>query len=229
MIFSNCEITRLAEIIILAKTTEMKKANFFLPFLCGVVFLSSCGSDAPETDEASEPVCTYTYNEGMTSLDWTAYKTSEKVPVEGSFNDFEITAESASDPLDVAKSMSFTIETASVETNNPDRNAKISEHFFKTINTSQITGSVKSLNEDGSAVVSIKMNGVDFDVKGTYTLEDLVFSFKASIDVASWNGVSGIEALNAVCKDLHTGADGVSKLWSEVALSFSTTLKSDCN
>lgn len=207
----------------------MKKANFFIPVLCGLALLSSCGSEPQEEETSDEQVCTYTYNEGMTSLDWTAYKTSEKVPVEGSFNNFEVTAESGSDPLEVAKSMSFTIETASVETNNPDRNAKINEHFFKTINTAQITGSVKALNKDGSAVVTIKMNGVDFDVKGSYTLEELVFSFKASIDVASWNGVAGIEALNAVCKDLHTGADGVSKLWSEVAISFSTTLKSDCN
>lgn len=207
----------------------MKKMNFVIPAVFGLALLYSCGTEPQKEDQPAEEICTYTYNEGMTSLDWTAYKTSEKVPVEGSFNNFEITAESGSDPLEVAKSMSFTIETASVETNNPDRNAKISEHFFNTINTEEITGSVKSLKEDGSAIVTIKMNGVDFDVKGTYTLNDLVFSFKASIDVAAWNGVSGIEALNAVCKDLHTGADGVSKLWSEVAISFSTTLKSDCN
>jgi polyisoprenoid-binding protein YceI len=207
----------------------MKKLNFFIPLLCGLALLSSCGNEAPEEEKNEDPVCTYTYNEGMTSLDWTAYKTSEKVPVEGTFNNFEITAENGSDPLEVAKSMSFTIETSSVETNNPERNTKISEHFFKSIQTEQISGSVKALKDDGTAIVTITMNGVDIDVKGSYTLNDLVFSFKASIDMAAWNGIAGIDALNAVCKDLHTGADGVSKLWSEVAISFSTTLKSDCN
>ena len=207
----------------------MKKLNFFILLLSGLATLSACTHEPQEDEIDVKAECTYTYNEGMTSLDWTAFKTSEKVPVEGSFNNFRVSAESSKDPMEVAKSMSFTIETASVETNNPDRNTKINEHFFKTINTEEISGSVKTLNEDGTAVVSIKMNGIDFDVKGTYTLHDLVFSFKASIDVAAWNGVSGIDALNDVCKDLHTGADGVSKLWSEVAISFSTTLKSDCN
>ncbi|MFT5582308.1 MAG: hypothetical protein ACI9G9_001573 [Psychromonas sp.] len=35
-------------------------------------------------------------------------------------------------------------------------------------------------------------------------------------------------ALNTICKDLHTGDDGVSKLWSEVDLNFSTVLQTDC-
>src|SRR3989338_430850 len=207
----------------------MKKATFLLSAIATSVLLASCGGDPEEKTGAEDATCTYSYNEGMTSLDWTAYKTSAKVPVEGSFNSFEISAESGSDPKKVAESMSFTINTSSVETNNPERNVKIAEHFFKTINTEVITGEVKSLKDDGTAIVSITMNSVTFDVKGKYTLEDRDFSFTASIDVSSWNGLTGIEALNTVCKELHTGEDGVSKLWSEVAISFSTKLKSDCN
>ncbi|OFZ53597.1 MAG: hypothetical protein A3D92_09730 [Bacteroidetes bacterium RIFCSPHIGHO2_02_FULL_44_7] len=207
----------------------MKKATFLLSAIATSVLLASCGGDPEEKTGAEDATCTYSYNEGMTSLDWTAYKTSAKVPVDGSFNSFEISAESGSDPKKVAESMSFTINTSSVETNNPERNVKIAEHFFKTINTEVITGEVKSLKDDGTAIVSITMNSVTFDVKGKYTLEDRDFSFTASIDVSSWNGLTGIEALNTVCKELHTGEDGVSKLWSEVAISFSTKLKSDCN
>lgn len=207
----------------------MKKATFILSAIATTFVLASCGGDPEEKTDAVEASCTYSYNEGMTSLDWTAYKTSAKVPVEGSFNSFEISSESGSDPKQVAESMSFTINTASVETSNPERNLKIVDNFFKTINTEVISGEVKSLKDDGVAIVAITMNSVTFDVKGKYTLNDRDFSFKASIDVSSWNGIPGIDALNAVCKELHTGADGVSKLWSEVAISFSTKLKSDCN
>ena len=63
------------------------------------------------------------------------------------------------------------------------------------------------------------MNGIDYDVVGDYTLEDKLFSWESTIDVISWNALSGIDALNEECKDLHTGADGESKLWSEVACS----------
>ena len=207
----------------------MKKATFILSALATTFLFTSCGGD-PETETTSEDAsCTYSYNEGMTSLDWTAYKTSAKVPVAGSFNSFEITAESGTDPKQVAESMSFTINTVSVETMNPERNLKIVDHFFKTINTEVISGEVKALKDDGTAIVAITMNSVTFDVKGKYKLTDRDFSFTASIDVSSWNGIPGIDALNTVCKELHTGDDGVSKLWSEVAISFSTKLKADCN
>lgn len=207
----------------------MKKSIYLFAGILLSMTLASCSSDVESAeDQTGAPVCTYTYNEGATTISWTAYKTSEKVPVGGGFNSYVVEAVSGTNALDVVKSMSFSIETNSVETNNPDRNTKIAEHFFKSINTEKITGKVKDLSGDGSAVVTITMNGVDFDTKGDYTLEGENFSFKAVIDVSSWNGMSGIEALNTVCKDLHTGEDGVSKLWSEVEISFQTTLKSDC-
>lgn len=207
----------------------MKKTIYFFAGILLTMAVASCTSDTESNDEqAGAPLCTYTYNEGATTISWTAYKTSAKVPVGGGFNSYVIEAESGTDAKDVIKSMSFVIETGSVETNNPDRNTKIAEHFFGSINTKEIKGKVTSLNEDGSAVITINMNGIDFDTKGEYTMDGETFSFKAVIDVSSWNGVAGIEALNTVCKDLHTGEDGVSKLWSEVEISFQTTLKSDC-
>ncbi len=215
---------------ILAKTSIMKKTTFLFASLILLTGLVACTSEpeATEGQEGTEESCTYSYNEGTTTLDWTAFKTTSKVPVEGSFNEFEVTAESGADPKKVAESMSFTIKTASVETNNPDRNTKIYEHFFQVINTPEIKGSVKSLGEDGKAVVAITMNNITFDVEGTYLIDDVNFDFKATIDVAAWNGMPGIEALNGVCKDLHAGEDKVSKLWSEVEISFFTKLKSDC-
>lgn len=206
----------------------MKKSSIYLGLVLALMF-SACQGEPTESTEEKAPVCTYTYNEGTTEFQWTAFKTNAKVGVPGSFNEIEVTSESASDPKTVLESLQFRMKTASVETNNEERNGKIAEHFFKTINTDVISGSVQSLSDNGKAVITVMMNGVSFDIEGDYTLEDRKFSFSSTVDVASWNGMSGIEALNTVCKDLHTGEDGVSKLWSEVDLSFSTILKSDCN
>ena len=206
----------------------MKKTVYIFASLALAVGLASCSGEVEETTEPDmepESMAMYSFNEGTTELEWTSYKTSDKVPVAGGFNDIEFTASESGDPKEVIESLTFMINTASVETNNEDRNGKIAEHFFGTINTETIKGDVQSLGEDGKAVVAITMNGISFDVEGDYTLEGSDFSFTASIDVSSWNGVPGIEALNAVCSDLHTGEDGVSKLWSEVGLAFSTTLK----
>jgi len=206
----------------------MKKTLYIFASLLLAIGLTACSGEAETTtgpDEEPERGVIYSYNEGTTELEWTSYKTSGKVPVAGSFNEIEVSSEEGADVKAVMESITFSINTASVETNNEERNGKIAEHFFQTINTPTIEGSVKSLGDNGKAVIAITMNGITFDVEGDYTLEGADFSFISTIDVSSWNGVPGIDALNTVCEDLHTGEDGVSKLWSEIGLSFSTTLK----
>jgi hypothetical protein len=169
------------------------------------------------------------YNPGTTVLEWTAYKFTEKAPVKGTFNKFEIKGlDSSEDPKELIESLTFDIVTESVETQNPERNGKIAEFFFGTIATSHITGKVKSLSQNGKATIEIKMNGKSQDVVGDYALDGGKFSFNGSIDVLNWGAEKGIEALNTKCKELHTGADGKSKLWSEIGLTFTTELLNDC-
>lgn len=210
------------------KTRSIYIASALLFF--GLTFHScSSGDEGTVEHEEDSSACFYSYNEGTTTFEWTAFKTNAKVPVAGGFNDIKVTSEKAEDPKDVIKSIEFEINTASVETNVEDRNAKIAEHFFGTINTETITGKFTGLTDDGKATVMITMNGISFDIEGDYKLEGSDFTFKSVIDVKNWNALSGIDALNKVCEELHTGEDGVSKLWSEVSLKLTTSLDSDCD
>jgi polyisoprenoid-binding protein YceI len=195
--------------------------------LTGLLF--SCGGNDTETTKSTSEKCTYSVVNENSTLEWTAFKFTERKGVTGTFREINIDGlESSEDPKTLIESLSFSIPTATVETENTERNGKISKQFFGTISTENITGEVKSLGKNGKAVISIKMNGVSKDVTGEYTLNAGTFVFKAAIDVVDWNAGSGIAALNAICKDLHTGTDGVSKLWSEVDLSFTTVLKKEC-
>jgi polyisoprenoid-binding protein YceI len=193
---------------------------------------TSCKSDSTEKLELLESPtqsCFYSYNEGATKFQWTAFKTTEMVGVSGTFNRVKVTSDTSDDPMGVLKSMSFKMETSSVETNNEDRNKKVAKHFFETINTPVISGKVLSINEEiGECRIEVTMNDLSVEVPGDYSFINNVFTFESSVDVTSWNALSGITALNRVCKELHTGADGVSKLWTEIQLSFKTKLKSDC-
>jgi hypothetical protein len=209
----------------------MKIRISYAIIFAGATLLSACKGEPEKELTKQEEVnqCFYSYNSGSSVLEWTAFKFTEKAPVKGTFNKIEIKGlETSDDPKKLIESLSFDIATESVETQNPERNGKIANLFFGTIATSTITGKVKSLSGNGKATIEIKMNGVPQDVVGEYTLENTKFSFHAVIDVLKWNAAKGIETLNTACKDLHTGADGKSKLWSEVELSFTTELSSDC-
>jgi polyisoprenoid-binding protein YceI len=211
----------------------MKNFKNITALSISVLLLWSC-SGTPKEDTSKDEVvataCFYKYNQGATVLEWTAYKFTEKAPVAGTFTDFTIdgTLES-DDPMALLSSLKFKINTSSVETQNEDRNGKIVKQFFGTIGSPEITGGVKSISPDGKAVIEVMMAEISKEIQGDYTWEKNVFTFKSSMDVANWNATSGIEALNKICKDLHTGKDGVSKLWPEINLSFSTILQSDCN
>jgi len=209
----------------------MKQFTLLACAFATVLLAASCGSSVTEnTESQKKEICSYTYDHSSSVLEWTAFKFTAKTGVKGTFTTITVKDGGAmEDPEELIKSLSFSIPIATVETQNPERNAKIVEHFFGTIATETIEGNFKELKSDGKLVVAITMNAITKDVEGTYTLENGNFAFHATIDVADWKAIPGIDALNKICKDLHTGADGVSKLWSEVELSFTTNLKSDCN
>ena len=195
--------------------------------LTGLLF--SCGGNGDKSTKSSTEKCAYSVVNENCTLEWTAFKFTERKGVTGTFKEINIDGlDSSEDPKTLIESLSFSIPTSSVETENPERNGKISKQFFGTISTENITGEVKTLGKGGKAVIAIKMNGMSKDVTGDYTLNAGTFVFKAAIDVVDWNASNGIAALNAICKDVHTGTDGVSKLWSEVDLSFTTVLKKTC-
>ncbi len=195
-----------------------------------VLSFTSCNSNKEKKEEVKKTQeCFYEYDEIKSSLEWVAYKTNDKKPVPGTFNDIKMDGTKGKSPKEVIESLKFKMRTESVETNVPDRNKKIAEHFFNTINTPIIEGEVKELRNDGKAVLMITMNNTPVKVTGNYVLSENDFSFETTIDLSLWNALEGIKTLNDACKELHTGEDGVSKLWEEVKISFKTTLKKGCD
>lgn len=109
--------------------------SFFILASCssGSDEQSSDSTDAEGAQETSS--CIYQYNDGTTKLTWTGYKTTAKKGVPGSFNEITVSSEQNEDPKRVIESVSFSINTNSVETNDESRNEKISTLFFDVMNT----------------------------------------------------------------------------------------------
>lgn len=207
--------------------------------------LIACGDTAPPADnspkktaesspaktaEKAEQSCTWTANTSAATVGWTAFKFTEKTGVGGGFDTLKATGGSAVDaPWKALDGLSFEIDTASVNSNNPDRDAKIRATFFGSlVEAAAIKGTVKA-NSAGKATLTIAMNGashdVVVDVKHT---EGSPLSLSGVLDVETWGAGAAIGALNKVCEDLHKGKDGISKLWSEVAISAELPLKKSC-
>ena len=222
----------------------MKTINISL-LAVAAFFLTACGSETPTdkktaeeavpVEKSTEVVCEYSYNESTTKLTWTSFKTSARVAVGGSFDTYSVDGtEPSNSEAAVFQNATFSIVTGSVNTGNTERDPKLVKFFFNTmIESDTITGGIKKISEavdgKGAAIIFINMNGIVRDVNAIYTLLGTELTLSATIDVANWEATNAIDALNTECKELHTGDDGVSKLWSEVTIEIYTNLAKSCN
>lgn len=203
------------------------------------VIMSSCGGEhtaknTETTPETTEEICFYNYAEGTVAVRWTAFKTNDKIAVGGQFNTVNVTVGDKSTKItDILESIKFNIPTASTNTTNEDRDAKIVASFFGAMDaTDMILGQVKSAEGDntaGTCTFFLTLNNVEKEVVLNYTVTKNVIMLKGSIDMVDFGAEDAIASLNKVCEAVHIGSDGETKTWSNVDLEIEASLNTDCH
>lgn len=206
----------------------MKKL-FFAVLALSIVF-TGCKSETKKEEKTQvkqvEETMPFSLKTAQNTIDWTAYKTTAKVAVNGKFKKVNITnGGSGNSVKEAVNGTEFSIPVSSIFTKDESRDFKIRKFFFGVMeNTTLLSGKI-SLNDDNTGTVKITMNGVTQKLPFSYKIEGKTFSMNATMDINNWNAQKALVSLNEACKVLHTGADGVSKTWSEVALNISSTFK----
>jgi len=209
----------------------MKKKNLLLLGLVAM-FTMSCGG-AEETEESNEEEveesCSYSYDESTTVFTWTAFKLTEKIGVDGTFDDITVNGNVGSaDMFGVLNGATFEIAVASVNSQDNVRDPKIKNSFFGNMtDTELITGTVNSIDESGASV-SVTMNGVSVDYDGEVKVEGETITMLTTIDILDFEAQTSLDSLGVVCAEKHTGEDGINKFWSDVNIAVKTTLVKNC-
>ena len=182
---------------------------------------------------ANAKVCTYGVSAGDVKVEWTAFKTTAKAPVKGTFNQMTLEgATSAKSLKDLAKGLSMTIDGTSVESNNPGRNVTLAQFFFqKFAPASEIKASVVSLEGDetkGTLNIKVTLNGVSQTLPFAYTVEAGVLQAKATMSMSAFTLQAAFKSLHNACASLHTGSDGVARTWDDVELALSSKFTKTC-
>lgn len=206
-----------------------------LALMFGGLLLAACGGEEDNTDKETvvedpvEETCTYSYDEGTTVLTWTAFKLTEKVGVNGTFDEINVTAnDGAADMFEVLSGATFNIPISSLNSQDDVRDPKIKKSFFGVMNeTDAINGKVTAIDANGGTV-EITMNGVSKSYDGDITVEGEDITLVTTIDILDFNGQEAVDSLGVVCEEKHTGDDGVNKLWTDVDIAVKTTLVKDC-
>lgn len=217
----------------------MKNYMNYSFILLSALFFVACGNGEQKETETEKmpdeaPKCNYTYNASQTQFTWTAYKFTERAGVAGTFDSLRIsTKENAAGIQELLHGARFVIPVKSINSNNADRDMKIQKFFFGSMNaTTELRGMVieaEGDNESGSVQMMLTMNELEGPVEMRYLLTGDTLILEGMMDVNAWNGQAGIERLNKECKQLHTGADGVSVLWPEIKLELRSILSKTCD
>lgn len=205
---------------------------------CGIVLACiACSSDTktPEQKPAEikkeQKIESFSINKEKIKANWTAYKFTERAGVSGVFDKIIINNNMNGTTIqDVLNNVKFEIPVASINSNNPERDKKIANSFFGTMkNTKSLKGTINSIsgnNKQGSCKASIQMNDITKPMNMEYHLvDDSYYVLKGILNLDNWDGQSAVAELNKVCKDLHIGKDGVSKLWPDVKVVIQLPLK----
>jgi polyisoprenoid-binding protein YceI len=207
--------------------------NKFLTISCAILltsFISSCKSEQKKEETPKEETtkvektAPFSLKTANNSINFTAYKTTAKVPVKGTFEKLEITKGGEGNSVKEAiNGAEFNIPLTGLETNDNGRNLKIRKFFFGVMeNTVSLTGKL-TIDTDSTGTADFTMNNVTQKLPFKYMIEGKKFSMKTIMDIGKWNAQNAVESLNTACKDLHKGEDGVSKTWSEVSINATST------
>jgi len=204
----------------------MKKI-FILSFLCSLSFtLFSCKSEQKK-EEIKEIVpkksAAFSLKSAKNNIVFTAYKTTEKIGVDGKFKKVNILSGGEGNSIKEAiNNTEFSIPVSSLFTKDSSRDYKIKKFFFGVMDATKLLSGKLIIENDSIGSATIKMNGVSEKIPFNYTINNNTFAMSAKMDVSNWNALEALASLNKVCEILHTGSDGVSKTWSEVILKISS-------
>lgn len=203
----------------------MKKIAFTFVSALFIVF-ASCKDDkkseeSKSVEATSDATEMFSLVQDSTKVSFTAYKTTEKLPVGGMFKKINFTkTNSGATAMEALNGTEFSIPVSSLFTNDPTgiRDPKLLEFFFSILKDTELISGIFKVEGDKSSI-DVTLNGETQNIPLAYEKNgDDKITFSGTMDLANWNAMDAVASINKACEILHTGKDGVSKTWSEVAV-----------
>ena len=206
----------------------MKKITILVFAIITGLSTLSCKKEVKKDIDKTKVEIGYSLDTSTAKIEWTAYKTTDKIAVKGEFKKISITnAKPAKNTFELINGTEFSIPVSSIFSNNEDRDNKLKQFFFGVMdNTKLLSGKILiTPNQTGSLIIT--MNSMTHAFPITYTISEKEFTMTGVMNLEQWNGQTAIKSLNKICFDLHKAADGISKTWNDVQIDGRISFKKD--
>ena len=201
--------------------------NIFI-LLASLTLLSASCKKKTESHEAPKTAVvenTYQVSSKGSEVYWTGYKFTDKKGVKGKFKTIDVTnAPVAKTQLEALNGTEFSIPVSSVFSKNAARDGKLATLFFGVMDQTEfLTGSFVTKGE--SLALNLKMNGVTKQIPVAHKISDRHVKIDGVLKISDFSAQGALDSIHKACELLHTGKDGVSKTWDEVAVEAIVYLK----
>lgn len=178
----------------------------FLVFSCS-------SSDDDNTEEAYK----FSIEKAKHSINFTSYKTTEKLPVTGSLTTLKITSGGKGNSIKEALNQAgFSLPVADVLMDESTKTYNIINHFFLKMTSPEFLTGTIVMESETAGYINLKMNNETHKVPFTCILADKKAELKANLLMSNWHVTNALKSLNDRCGLLHMGSDGISKVWDTV-------------
>ena len=200
----------------------MKIKLFLSIILLSVVLLNSCTDDVQVVESKNQQETLQRQGfvkASVKNVTWTAYKTSEKIPVTGTFEESCIISQNKARTLiEAIDGSHFSIPVSSVFTSNQLRDFRIENFFFKILeDTDALSGDI-FISDATTGYVNLKMNNIIERLPFTYTLKNGSFKLHTVMDLKDWNAQGAKIFLRDKTREEHMGIDKKSSIDDEVCV-----------
>lgn len=193
----------------------------------------------PLTALAAKNNCKLVVDPQSVKVSWTAFKTTEKLPVSGTLKELTIKS-----PVKGSNSLKAVLAQTNAfgqldsekksDTTNPARDLTLFQKFFSLIaSQGKIRGSftkIKGTEKSGSMDLQLSLNDKKRAVSMKYTMNtEGSFEANGEFDMNDYGLEAALASIHQACETLHTGKDGVSKTWPTVGIKLTAKINKDCS
>ncbi|WP_353661687.1 YceI family protein [Hydrogenimonas sp. SS33] len=155
-----------------------------------------------------------TYRIADAEITWEAFKTPAKTGVQGTFGNVKLSAMPDKSEKGLIEGAKAVIDTASIDSKNRGRDAKLVKAFFQVQGVDRIEAVITRVR-DGWVDLNITMNGITKEVPMKSETDEREMEAKGWIDLGDFDMLPSLASLNKACYKKHAG-----KTWQDVALEF---------
>jgi hypothetical protein len=202
-----------------------------------ILLISSLCFSSLAIAKPSKSECFYQMDPASVKVTWTAFKTTEKLGVNGNVQGVTVQSPQKAKSLSallkgVTASGSFD-DVKKSETGNPGRDQTLFDKFFSLLTKkAQFKGGFSKVKGDdlaGQINLQLSVNSKKGVVPMQYKLgDDGAFEASGTFDVMSFGMQKAHASIHQACEELHKGKDGISKTWTEVGLKIVANIRKDC-